>query len=508
MSESAGGYVTDAGYAETFFRELSPTWLNYVAASNAVPPRDLSRAFSYLELGCGFAGSTIVNAGAFPHAEFHACDLNAIHIDGARDHARDLGVENVHFHACGFERLPLRDMPRFDFIVMHGVYSWVNRAARDEALRIVRELLQPHGLVYVSYNCWPGWSVEAPLRKLLLEFAASSDGDTRERVEHAVTELGRLQTGRLRYFASHPELGAVLETYRKSGSSYLAHEFFNETWEPFYSIDVHDEMAAAGLSYVASATLTDNHAVLLIDDATARTIASLSNARQQQLAMDLAVDRRFRRDVFVRGTERLDREEAARCIGMQPIGCAVDLGDLSVKVRVPRGDISFRPAFIDELRDLVADGATTMAAAVSALGGDDRNAAEIARNLTLLIATGSLTPHAQTFVAPRGALHRKPANPTVAQALARAVEQRSDCAVPSQVLGNGVCIGPLEALGLKQWLAGVDGVELLAARLRSATDLLDVQAQGAARLRDLSHPTAVHVIEKLVPTFVRLGLIV
>lgn len=47
------GYVTDITYPETFFRELSPVWLNYVAALGQVPPPDLGRPFTYLELGCG-----------------------------------------------------------------------------------------------------------------------------------------------------------------------------------------------------------------------------------------------------------------------------------------------------------------------------------------------------------------------------------------------------------------------------------------------------------------------
>src|SRR5262249_13579294 len=72
----SNGYVTDSGYADTFFRELSPVWLNYVARLNGTPPRDLDAAFAYLELGCGLGSSAIVNAGAFPHGEFHACDIN------------------------------------------------------------------------------------------------------------------------------------------------------------------------------------------------------------------------------------------------------------------------------------------------------------------------------------------------------------------------------------------------------------------------------------------------
>src|SRR5690349_4739501 len=94
---AAHGYVTDTSYTDQFFRELSPTWLNYAAALNGVAPRPLEGPFAYLELGCGFGASTVVNAGAFPQGEFHGCDIIPAHVDGARRHAAALGVANATF---------------------------------------------------------------------------------------------------------------------------------------------------------------------------------------------------------------------------------------------------------------------------------------------------------------------------------------------------------------------------------------------------------------------------
>jgi SAM-dependent methyltransferase len=510
MPDSASGYVTDAGYAATFFRELSPAWLNYVAVCNSVAPRDLDRPFTYLELGCGFGGSTVVNAAAFPHGEFHACDLNREHIEGASCHARALGVDNARFHTSAFESLPLQDLPTFDFIVLHGVYSWVSREARAATLRILRERLATGGLAYVSYNCWPGWALEAPLRRLLLELATDAGGGTRERVEHALAELSRLQGHKLRYLANNAQVASAIEAYRKGGANYLAHEFFNDTWEPFYSIDVAADMSRADLSYVGSATLADNYPMLLIDDATTRAIAQLPDPRRQQLAMDFAVDRRFRRDVFVRGAERLDTAQALCNRLAFALGCSGDPTDLVVKVRVPRGEISFQPAFIDQLRDLLRAGSIATGDAITSLSGAGRDPAEIGRNLAFLVAAGSLLPHARVHRV-AGANARQPVSSLVARALARAAERGSAEAIPSETLGNGVLVSPLEAVGLTQWLAGVEGVEALAARLYSATDLLNVpdsHGKDATRRHDMSHSTAVRVIEKLVPTFVRLGLIV
>jgi len=169
---AAHGYVTDTSYTDQFFRELSPAWLNYVAALNGAAPRPIDGAFVYLELGCCFGASTVVNAGAFPRAEFHGCDVISAHVDGGRRHAAALGVTNVTFHQDDFDRLLARGLPACDFIALHGVYSWVDAEARDAVRRVIRALLKPGGIAYVSYNCLPGWAGEAPCVCPAIRFSA------------------------------------------------------------------------------------------------------------------------------------------------------------------------------------------------------------------------------------------------------------------------------------------------------------------------------------------------
>ncbi|HKB11289.1 MAG TPA: class I SAM-dependent methyltransferase, partial [Vicinamibacterales bacterium] len=253
------GYVTDTSYTDQFFRELSPAWLNYAAALNGALPRPLDRGFVYLELGCGFGTSTVVNAGAFPHGEFHACDIIPAHVEGGRAHAAALGVTNATFHQAGFDELLARELPACDFIVLHGVYSWVDAAARAAVRRVIGALLKPGGLAYVSYNCLPGWASEAPLRKLLVELADPVEGDTAQRTAAALESLTAFSRTRSRYFKANPSALTAVEAYNRRDTEYVVHEFMNEVWQPFYSVDVADELGEAGLRYVGSATLAENH---------------------------------------------------------------------------------------------------------------------------------------------------------------------------------------------------------------------------------------------------------
>jgi SAM-dependent methyltransferase len=441
------GYVTDTTYADTFFRELSPAWLNYVAALNGNAPRPID-AFNYLELGCGFGTSAVINAAAYPQASVHACDLNAAHIESGRDYARRLGVDNIQFHARTFDDLLGDDLPPFDFIVLHGVYSWVDAAGRDAIRRLIARVLLPGGLVYVSYNALPGWSHELPLRKLLIELAATRDGTAADRSQGAAAILNRLSNAGLRYFTANPGAKSAVEAYMRGEGRYLAHEFMNEAWEPFYAIDVADEFAAIGLEWVGSATLATNHLPLVVDARAAEAIAPLPAVRQQQLAIDFAINQRFRRDVFTRpdGTP-----PDARRLDEAVVGCVGDTGEIGLTMRVPRGEIRFAEPFIHDLRTMMAGGSCTIGEAVAVLSQGGQDAAGILRNVLFLIAGGALSPFARLHRVAAGTPLRL-ASGVVQRALAEAVDaERGRIVVPSAIYGNGVELDSTEAQSLLGW---------------------------------------------------------
>jgi predicted O-methyltransferase YrrM len=448
------GYVLDSSYPDTFFQELSPAWLSYVSAVNGVSAKSLDSAFTYLELGAGLGHSTVVNAGAFPRGEFHACDFNPEHIEGGRRHASALGLRNIEFHDASFERLLEKELPPFDFIVLHGVYSWVGAESRAAIRRIIHEKLAHGGLVYLSYNCMPGWANELPVRRLLVELASAARGDSAEKMRRAVEQLTEMNGRGMRYFDENAEAKRAVESYGRVPPNYLAHEFFNETWQPFYSVDVMDDMAQAGASYLGSATLVDNHPMLLVEDSATDTLKNLTSPRQQHLALDFATNRRFRRDVFIRGDAPRSAAEAARAINDAVIGSVNDPRQLGTRIKVPRGHISFQPDFIEALKSLLRHGSVAFGDAVATLAGRSRNTAEIARNLAFLVAGGALMPFARVYRYDQPTEVHKPANGLVERSLRCIIEQRAARAIPSELLGNGILVKPPEALAIIELLSG------------------------------------------------------
>jgi len=498
------GYVTDTTYADTFFRELSPAWLNYVAALNGVTPRPLDAAFRYLELGCGFGTSSVVNAAAFPQASFDACDLNIEHVEGGRAFAAHLGVDNVRFHAAPFQHLPVTEFGAYDFIVLHGVYSWVDAPTRAVLRQLIARLLVPGGLVYLSYNALPGWSTELPLRKLLIELAATETGTAAETSERAAAAIGTLSRAGLRFFSANPAAKAAVEAYIRGEGHYLAHEFMNAAWEPFYGVDVADEFSAIGLRLVGSATLANNHLPLMLDSASTDTIAALASPRQQQLAVEFAINQRFRRDVFVRGNAVTP---AAGYLDATAIGCTTDVDDIGPAVRVPRGEIRFQEPFIRDVRELFARGSWAFAEAVDQLSQNGQDRVGIARNLLFLVAAGALAPFARPYrtlaATPTGL-----ANPMVERALAAPAAGAGRHVVPSGVAGNGVEIDAGAAAAFLAWHRRPNLVEqrtpgLAEARYSHGPAAQARRSGGAAQARQSDD-----AFSRRLATLARLGIVV
>ena len=159
------GYVTETAYTSGFYREISPGWLAMAALLLGHRPPDLSRPFRWAELGSGHGFSASVFASAFPQAEFWGFDFNPAHVESARLTASRAGLSNVHFEEASFAELAARGdaaLPEFDFVVGHGIYSWVSRENQRHILDFFRRRLRPGGLGYLGYNALPGWASMLP----------------------------------------------------------------------------------------------------------------------------------------------------------------------------------------------------------------------------------------------------------------------------------------------------------------------------------------------------------
>jgi SAM-dependent methyltransferase len=394
------GYVTDVAYTNSFFRELSPVWLNHVAAANGAHPRPLEEGFTHIDLGCGLGQSAVVLAGCFPQGRFYGVDFNPAHIDIAQHAAAKLGLDNARFLDRSFQELLDADLPDFDFITLHGIYSWIDEDARRAVQRFIYAKLKPGGIVYNSYNCLPGWAADAPIRRLLLELGALHHGDSASRIEKAVKDAAEIANLKSGYFRANPGAVDTISKLPKRQSNYLAHEYLNAAWTTFYSVDVADEMAAAKLTYLASATLMENHLELMLADAAAQHVRQQPTERLRQLTQDFLTGQRFRRDVFVRGHPRLPRMETSRYLLDQHFALPGPVDDFTEKAKVPRGEISFDAKAMATIRSVLSQGSASLGEILEATPGQKKTSAELERTLLLLASVGKLIPVAASYRPP------------------------------------------------------------------------------------------------------------
>jgi SAM-dependent methyltransferase len=164
------GYVSDVVYTSNFHRETTPVWLAAAALLLGHRPPDLARPFSYADLGCGNGLTATMVAATCPHAEVWGFDFNPAHVETARELACRAGLSNVRFRETAFSDLAERDasaVPEFDFMVAHGIMSWVSRENQQHLVRVIGQHLRPGGLAYVSYNVATGWGAMPPVRTLM-----------------------------------------------------------------------------------------------------------------------------------------------------------------------------------------------------------------------------------------------------------------------------------------------------------------------------------------------------
>jgi SAM-dependent methyltransferase len=160
------GYVTDVPYVRAFVHQCAPAWLDHVAVVSGVVPPAREDGFAWCDLGCGQGVTAAMLAAMHPAGHFHGIDAMPEHIDHGRRFAAEAGVTNANFYAVDFAAATDLALPKFDYVVAHGVYSWVGPQVRADMRTFLDRHLKRSGLVYLSYNAMPGRAADLPFQRL------------------------------------------------------------------------------------------------------------------------------------------------------------------------------------------------------------------------------------------------------------------------------------------------------------------------------------------------------
>lgn len=335
------GYVTDVPYCRTFVRELAPSWLDHVALLGGFTPPDRKGSFAWCDLGCGPGVTAAILASTHPAGSFHGVDALPAHIDFAQGLASEASVLNATFHCADFSEAADRDLPGFDYIVSHGVYSWVDRSTKQHLRRFIDRHLKPGGLAYVSYNAMPGRASDLPYQRLVRALGVSLPGNSQERAAAAMVFVRSLMDLKAPALVGSTMAALFDERQDRLSPLYLAHELMNACWDVLCVTEVRAEMAEIGLKPVGSATLVDNHDSFVLGRAARETIANIADPDVRELARDYLIDQFFRRDVFIRAGRCLSSGSRRSRLMDSAFFLALPFESVELSMKTPAGKLTF-----------------------------------------------------------------------------------------------------------------------------------------------------------------------
>lgn len=300
MSDDLRASYDATPYDSKPFRETHIDHLATIARFHGLSPAPIERC-RVLELGCASGGNIIPMADRFPDATFLGVDLSPVQIaDGQRaiDGAK---LTNVVLQARSITDLGAGD-GEFDYIICHGVYSWVPPEVQDAVLRVCEDCLSPNGIAYVSYNAYPGWHARMMVREMMLVNDTTSLPPA-TRIARARNYVERLGARAAKSPGLHAQtLQREIEILRELPDSQILHEFLEAYNTPLLFTEFVRRASEHRLAYVANASFAKS-GWANPDEPANRTREEVVRAEQES---DFVVGRVFHRSLLSRVNAPID----------------------------------------------------------------------------------------------------------------------------------------------------------------------------------------------------------
>ncbi len=286
------------------FAATHPYHLNSLATLFGMNPPKVETA-RVLELGCAGGGNIIPHAVNYPNAHFVGLDISKMQIDEANKEKTNLGLTNIEFHHCSITDIDEK-FGKFDYIICHGVFSWVPEFVRSKILEIYSKNLTPNGLAYVSYNTLPGWNMVRTIRDMM-RYHSAGFATIPEKVIQSKLLLNFIQDSIEGSKSPYAEvLKTEAELLSKQQDSYLAHEHLEETNQQFYFHEFMAEAAKYNLQYLSDASVASMYLGNMPAKAV-ETLKSINDIVRTEQYMDFITNRRFRSTILCHNNVKLNR---------------------------------------------------------------------------------------------------------------------------------------------------------------------------------------------------------
>lgn len=299
--EQAKEIYADLGYLSQPFPYASAPFLESYARLLGLSPASASTA-RILEVGSSYGGNLISQALFYPQATFTGIEIAPTQVSVGKTYIDQLGITNLDLLE-GDVNESHDHLGTYDYIIAHGFYSWVDEETKNNFLRLCKEHLAENGILYMSYNTYPGWHKMDSVRALL-EFA-NKDIDTlnhREKVRHGKTVASKLGALMLEYDTVKNQQTSFLQSLRQTlqkQDCYVGHDHLEPVNTPVYFHQCMDHMAEHGFTYLCDCDL--NLSFPTVYDETLRTqlqVLAPHDPLAREQYIDFMLNTAFRKSLF------------------------------------------------------------------------------------------------------------------------------------------------------------------------------------------------------------------
>jgi hypothetical protein len=354
MNDWSAGYVSDVTYTHGYYTELNPLKIKlaFLNAGLAVP-----KIGTACELGFGQGLSSNIHAAASV-VEWRGNDFNPNQALFANELRNSSGA-NAVFSDESFEEFSRRtDLPTFDYIGLHGIWTWVSDGNRKIIVDFIKARLKVGGVVYISYNTLPGWAAFAPIRHLLTlhsEIQEPKGTGILDRVANAIGFIEKLVDVKSNFLESNKANNERFEKVKVLSKQYLAHEYFNKDWHPMYFSDVHKWLAAAKMQYACSANYLDHVDIVNLTESQKLLLDDLTDIAVKETVRDFLVNQQFRKDYWVKGkieNNVLEKSDQLRSLRVVLVAIRENV---KLKLQGSVGEVEMSESIYNPILDFLAD---------------------------------------------------------------------------------------------------------------------------------------------------------
>ena len=293
----------DIPYPSSVYESTDPAQLGAIASLMRVQSVPAKSA-RVLELGCGEGANICALAALYPNAEFVGVDLSEKHIDLGQERVASTGLGNISLQCMSIMDIGT-EIGSFDYIIAHGVYSWVPVDVQKKIIQICKSRLSRTGLVYISYNVLPGWNNIQTVRKMMM-FHASRFKEPSEQIREARRMLSFVHENVAGSETYRQVLKDEIDLISGSSDSHLFHDHMGVHNTPYYFQEFASAVRAEGLAYVADFSL----ATLFLGtygEKARETLSKVKEPVEAEQYLDFLSNRRFRRSILCHADQPVHR---------------------------------------------------------------------------------------------------------------------------------------------------------------------------------------------------------